>query len=348
MANQKEWYRRLRVIHQKLSTFEEGRVPIKVLVEACKVSERTILSDIKSLIEDFDAPIINDKSKHNKGYYYSEAYELPAIENLPLLEKDLHQLSVAAETLNQFEGLTIFREFRGVIQKLSNAIKYKIFKNQTQYSNNPVKPTDPVIHFETVPYSAGSQHIAFFYEAIKKQQAVSFSYKKFEGDDSKQHVIHPYWLKEHKNKWYIIGENLKYNDFNTFGLDRIQGTPVPGAHFRRKNILLSDLMKFSYGLFVSTDSPETIVLSMTPLRGKYFKAQPMFKRYKVIADNNQEFRIQTQLIVNTEFIMDLARLGASVKVLEPASLQQKVIKYLAKATEEYGIQVGVSEQTQEK
>lgn len=76
---------------------------------------------------------------------------------------------------------------------------------------------------------------------------------------------------------------------------------------------------------------------MTPKRGRYFKAQPLFKYHKtrdVLADNDQEFRVQTQLII---IEIELAKLGDSVTVIAPASLRKNVMNYHKAAAENYGL-----------
>ncbi|EAY25597.1 WCX domain-containing protein [Microscilla marina] len=96
-------------------------------------------------------------------------------------------------------------------------------------------------------------------------------------------------------------------------------------------------MKHSFGLYISETPPETVVLSMNHARAQYFKAQPLFDydEQHVLIDNEQEFRLQKKLIINYELMMELAKLGASVKVLAPKSLQTQLKQYLAAAMSQY-------------
>ena len=337
MTEKEKRNERHRLIDSQLRLFKGRGVSIKKLMQVCEVSENTIYTEIKYMINRYKAPI--DNSKKMGGYYYTEPFVLPAIDNLPLDEKDLNQLILAAETLNQFEGLTIFQDFRGTIQKISHAIRYKLLKGQTKYSNQTVSDNAPtLIYFESTPSFSGSKYIPTIYKSIDKQLELTFKYQKFEISPTKTVTVCPYWLKEHKNRWYVIGETIHDQSFRIFGLDRIVSEPTTGEFFRRKPTSLDTLMKHSFGLFISDKQPENVVLSMDYTRAQYFKAQPLFDydyKRNVLVDNEQEFRIQKKLIINQELIMELAKLGASVKVLEPASLKEKLKQYLAVALRQY-------------
>ena len=317
---------RIRKIHEQLKLFAGGTVSKKKLIEVCESSERTLKDDLKYMREEHDAPV--EYHWKNRGYHYTEDnFELLA-ETIALSSEDLNALQLVASTLEQFQGLEMFKDVRGVFQKLDNAVKYKILQTSAE----------PYVIFEQAPACEGSHLIPFFYQAIEHQKVVVFTHQKFTREPKKGYALRPYWLKEHKNRWYVIGETIHDQSFRIFGLDRIVSEPTTGEFFRRKPTSLDTLMKHSFGLFISDKQPENVVLSMDYTRAQYFKAQPLFDydyKRNVLVDNEQEFRIQKKLIINQELIMELAKLGASVKVLEPASLKEKLKQYLAVALRQY-------------
>lgn len=338
MADQDKRFERYRIIDEQLRRFPGKGASMKQLIRACGVSENTIYTDLEFMKTVYKAPINN--SRKMGGYYYTELFVLPSIENLPLSKEDLNQLTMVAEALNQFESLVVFGELRGTLQKLGNAIKYKILKTNTNYSNKPnTGPIDSIIQFESVPSFKGSEMISFFYEVIEQQKEVTFEYEKFVDEPSKTITVQPYWLKEHKNRWYVVGEIAKYQQFIALGLDRIIHTnesyPKAGNYFHRKQTSFKQLNKYSFGLYISKNEPVDIILSFTPTRGKYLKAQPLFNHYKVLVDNSQEYQIQTKLIINQELTMELVKLGADVKVIKPESLINKVKSMHRQALNQY-------------
>jgi predicted DNA-binding transcriptional regulator YafY len=316
---------RIRKIHEQLKLFAGGTVSKKKLIEVCESSERTLKGDLKYMREAYDAPI--DFNWKTRGYYYTEDnFELLA-ETIALSAKELNDLKLTASTLEQFQGLEMFKDVRGIFQKLDNAVKYKILQTSAE----------PYVVFEQAPACEGSHLISFFYQAIEHQKAVAFTHQKFTREPKKEYVLRPYWLKEHKNRWYIIGETVHDQKFRILGLDRIVSAPAIRGAFKRKPVSLPTLMKHSFGLYISNKKPENVVLSMDYTRAQYFKAQPLFAygEQNVLVDNMQEFRVQKKLIINPELIMELAKLGASVKVLEPESLQEKLKQYLIDAINQY-------------
>lgn len=337
MANPKDRYQRHRTIHEKILSSQGKGVAMKTLVKICNVSERTIYEDLEYMELEYKAPLKNNRKKG--GYYYTEAFVLPAIENLPLTQSDLDQLTIAVETLNQFEGLKLFEELKSVFQKISNAIRFKIVKPQTTYSNNAKrKETEPLIYFENVPFFKGSELIPDFYKAIERQMEMTFLYKKFGSNTPKKYTLRPYWLKEHKNRWYVIGETVHDARFKVFGLDRIYDDPVPGKFFTRQRITLDKIMRHSFGMYISQKVPSEIELRFSPKRAEYFKAQPFFafdKNRDVLVDNEKEFCIQTKLIINDELVMELVKLGPDVEVVKPIDLRNRVVKYLQETLQHY-------------
>ncbi|MGH2644854.1 MAG: helix-turn-helix transcriptional regulator, partial [Chitinophagaceae bacterium] len=74
------------------------------------------------------------------------------------------------------------------------------------------------------------------------------------------------------------------------------------------------------------EKPQKVLLSFTPQQGKYIKAQPLHESQEIIKDNNHECRVSLLLVINTELIMILLSYGSKVKVIQPKSLAERVMK----------------------
>ncbi|EAY25596.1 helix-turn-helix transcriptional regulator [Microscilla marina] len=170
---------RIRKIHEQLKLFTDGTVPKKKLIEICNSSERTLKADLKYMREEYDAPVkFNWKTK---GYYYTEGdFELLA-QTIALSAEELNALKMTASALEQFQGLDIFKDVRGIFQKLDNAMKYKILQTSAE----------PYVVFEYAPSFDGSHLISFFYQAIEDRRTVAFNHKKFTHTQIKEYVIRP-------------------------------------------------------------------------------------------------------------------------------------------------------------
>lgn len=328
MASKDEQYLRIKKIDERLRRFQNTVVSTKELMKICDTPLRTFRKDMARLKDKYDAPIVYDKKR--KGYYYAKDFAL-AIQELALNQTELKTLEIAGATLNQFKGLKVFADVQGVFDKIGKAISYKLNKSKQEQN---------YVHFEKVPYFRGSELITPFYEAIQRQRSIQFDYQKYENAEISTRIIDPYWLKEHKNRWYVIAWEHKSGLFKAFGLDRItlNNKPQEVGGFIRQKISLDDLMKYAFGMYVhnNQEKVEEVVLSMTAKRFQYFQSQPFFDyKPRNVRQSQDGFEVRAKLVINEEFVMELAKLGADIKVIAPESLKTKLIAHLRKAIEQY-------------
>lgn len=316
-------------ILERLNRWGGKPVPKAELMALCQVSERTLKDDFAILREEKNVKIIYNRKE--KGYELEEKSDFIGMDTV-ITDTEISMLKLLTEGLNQFKHLKEFYNLKGVIEKLENVVHFKINKtNEADF-----------IDFESVPYFKGSELIPFFLSAIQKQQVVGFDYEKFTGEPAKPRILHPHLLKEHKNRWYIIGsevENGKNKGTRIFGLDRIKNEQViRKITYEPAPFDIKEKLKQSFGIYIREEQQaEPIILSFTAERGKYFQSQPFFpySSADVLVDNDKELRICFLLIVNEELIMEIARLGKDVKVISPSHLEKEVKKYLKKALDRY-------------
>lgn len=318
---------RIKIINECLSSFINRRVSTQTLMKKCGIGRTALMDDLQYLRDELGAPIAYDRK--SKGYYYKEEYDL-VIQKLALSKQDLNALKVAVKTLNQFKNLEVFRDLEGIFDKIEKAVRFKL--PQEGLASNPH------IQFESVPYFKGSELIEFFLEAIEHRRALRFSYRKFNNEAPKLRIIEPYLLKEHRNRWYIIGWVEQKKDYRIFGLDRIADPAYTGDHFLpRKDFDLEMMQKHSFGIFISSkEKPQSVVLSFTPERAHFFDSQPFHQYFKKIASPEKGRHYYAfYLIINEEFKLEICRMGSSVKVIEPQWLQAEIKRYLTEALNQY-------------
>ena len=320
---------RIQQINEQLNLFSNGRVPIEKLMEVCGRKKRTIKEDIQYMRDEYGAPIKYDRIE--KGYYYAEPFNAKVM--ISLSKKDLAALEVAVNNLNQYRNPSIFKDLEGLFDKVSKAVRFRGLKKREEGS---------YIQMESVPYFKGDMHIPFFLDTIRKKQVVAFTYHKFNGE-IKEMQVEPYLLKEHRNRWYVIGRDKYSNIIKSFGLDRIEENPAPGLiedYFNPVSpAYIQHLFNQSFGLYINeSQKPEKVILSFNKARASYFKTQPFLpynQNEHVIQDDDEAFIIQREIQISDELVMEIARQGEGLKVIAPESLKEKVKDYLKRALEQY-------------
>ena len=190
--------------------------------------------------------------------------------------------------------------------------------------------------------SLGTEHLAGIVHAIRNAVHISFTYHKFYEAYKKTYRIESYMLKEVKNRWYVVGNDVEVNKIRIFALDRIGELNILNKKFPRINsIKVESMFNSCFGIILpeKKQKVEEIILSFSVFQGKYIKSLPLHHSQQILVDNEKELRIRLQLYITYDFVMELLSLGRELAVLSPVYLQELVIKRHREALGNY---IGIS------
>ena len=192
------------------------------------------------------------------------------------------------------------------------------------------------IHFEK-RRPQGTENIYGLLHAIKHQVQIKFSYKKFWEDELTERNAEPYALKEFRNRWYVLANDLKDKQVKSFALDRLSDLEITKRKFQMpNNFNVNEHYKYCFGIISPNDNPlEEVILSFTEEQGKYIKTLPLHHTQEILIDTKKEFRIKLQLYITHDFKMELLSYGDQVKVIEPKSLAEDIKMTLKEALKRY-------------
>lgn len=174
--------------------------------------------------------------------------------------------------------------------------------------------------------------------AIKNRLQVNISYQTFGYDEPSLRKTNPYFLKEFKNRWYLIAKDLKNGAVKTYSLDRIKEIEITKKPFTfPADQNPKEKFQHSFGVIDSIDGsiPEKVVLSFTRKQGKYVKTLPLHHSQEILIDNPEELRIRLKVYLAFDFIKEVLSYGDDVKIIEPVSLIEMVKEVYRKALERY-------------
>jgi len=298
--------------------------------EGDHVSISTIEKDLYAMRNEnnlgYYAPIAFSKAE--KGYYYEDPDY--TIDEMPLSDDDLEAIELAANTLNQFRGLDMFKNSEDAIGKILDRF--------TLNPNNREGAVSQFVQFETAPSYKGGKHLAKMLNAIKNRKIVKFNYAKFSGGKEKQYTLHPYLLKEYRNRWYVIGFNPNKKAVVVFGLDRVVGEPeYTDLDFQPdQSFDPSIYFEHSIGITAVEESPERVHLRFSPLTGKYIESQPLHPSQKIIRNDEVALEVELELCITKELIMQVLSYGYDVEVKSPEKLKKQIQRQLKVALKNYG------------
>jgi predicted DNA-binding transcriptional regulator YafY len=143
-------------------------------------------------------------------------------------------------------------------------------------------------------------------------------------------------LKEYQNRWYVVGIIGGFNEFRTFGIDRIENLEIKTETFKPdKKMNPIEMFNKTIGLVYSENTPQTIVLSFTPTQGKYVKTLPLHSSQRILIDDEYECRISLEVVPNYELIQQILKHGETVNVVEPQWLKDEIKEILKRTLEKY-------------
>lgn len=177
------------------------------------------------------------------------------------------------------------------------------------------------IHFEK-RRPQGTENLYGLLHAIKNQVQINFTYQKYWEDELTERIVEPYALKEFKNRWYVLANDLKDNQVKSFALDRLTDLEITKRKFQFPNDFnINDHYKYCFGIISPNGhKPQEVILSFDPFQGKYIKSLPLHESQQILIDNEEELRIKLTLFVTHDFFMELLSYGENLKVIEPESL----------------------------
>jgi len=289
MPRNKEALIRYRVINRCLIDYKI--LSKDKLIKACEdaldihpLGERTIDGDIHAMRYDnglgYYAPIKYDR---NRGGYY---YEDPdySIDNIPLNNEELEALVFTSSLLNQFKNIDLFRQFSGAVQTIIDAVNIRRLTEETSMYN--------FIDFEKVPFVKGSVFLQPLIEAIKSRKTINLTYHPFYEKEAYKTIIHPYLLKEYRNRWYVIGLNDEYKKRRTYGLDRILKIEKSDVPYVERDFKPDEYFKNSVGIISPTGTPPIIKIAVKKEQAQYLITQPIHESQEIVEENEEEIIFQ--------------------------------------------------------
>ncbi|WP_210490289.1 WYL domain-containing protein [Rufibacter aurantiacus] len=305
------------------------------LIEACSealyeyegidkgVSRRSVQMDLQLMRSDklgYNAPIV----VVDKKYYTYEDPEY-SITNIPLTDQDLGKLTEVVEILRQFKGFTHFNELNGMVQKLED----RIHTAKTKQA--------PIIDLEKNEHLKGLEHIDVLYQAILRKKAITLSYQSFRAREASSFNFHPYFLKEFRNRWFLIGIKKASQPVLTLALDRIitvEEAMVP--YLDNSSINVESFFKDVIGVTVNVNEPpQTVELYVNADNAPYVLTKPLHHSQKMLERTGNGVIIQLEVQMNFELEREILGFGDCIKVLKPERLKRRIQEKMKNAAELY-------------
>ena len=279
-----------------------GEMPVTAL--------NTIRNDITSIANRWKVRVEELRNGREKKYRYEDPNF--SIYNTPLNEEEIAQLSRAISVLQRFEGMPGFEW----VEEMSAHL-------QTTVSASP----EPVIGFDENEKLKGMSFFTPLFQSITSKKTIKISYRGYKSDRLIEAVIHPYYLKEYNQRWFLFALNDHYKTISNFALDRIEyierdttkyipNTSIDFAHYF-DNII---------GVSVNpNEDVQTVHIWIAKEQLPYTLSKPIHKSQQLTEERGDGSAvIAIKVIPNFELQQLLLSLGDRIEVLSPEPLREEI------------------------
>lgn len=295
------------------------------LIEACNlaiydftgkvegVKRRQIYDDITFMESEQGWSIPLQRHKEGKKVYLRYDDNQFSINNSPLNSAEEIQLKEALLTLSRLKGMPQFTWIEEITTRINAGL-------------DSANLSSKVIEFEQNQFLKGIEFINPVYQAIINHQVLQIAYQSFKKETVQQVIIHPHFLKQYNNRWFLFGLNNEFNNISNLALDRITSLEEIDLEFiKQTEIDFDEHFEDVVGVTIPKDAkPIKILIKIKARLWPYIKTKPIHGSQKIKEVNENNTIIELNLIINYEIITLLFSYADSIVILEPVELAEQI------------------------
>lgn len=275
------------------------------------VKTRTLRSDINYMRDragEYGVEIIVEKD--GEGYFYRYSESDFSVFRQGFNDEELLQLRETIIMLQRFKGMPNFEWMTELAVKLED--KLQLGKNTGNF----------VSYEENVNY-VGLDWFKDVFDAISNNRVLHITYSKFNGTKPYYWDIHPYFLKQYNNRWFLLGLNDYNNKIYTIALDRIEDLKEIRKDFIPNTAInLDEYFKDIIGITREKGPKEIVKLQFSEHRFPYIETKPVHESQITIDHSNRI--IEINVIPNKELLTMILSFGNDVEVISPKHIRDEI------------------------
>jgi predicted DNA-binding transcriptional regulator YafY len=259
---------------------------IEDLIDACNeaifefagiedgVKRRQVFDDITFMESEQAWSIPLERIKDGKRVYYRYSDKSFSIKNHGINQAEAEQLKETLTILTRFKGMPQFEWIEEMQIRLEDTFK---LKGNLQSS----------VGFEQNPFLKGLNHFTGIFNAIQHEVTLKVKYQGYKQEKPSEVILHPWYLKQYNNRWFLFGLNEEYNTITNFALDRIIEFKESKMKFRKNDeVNFDEYFDDIIGVTVKREaSVEKLLLKLSKEIWPYIESKPLHGSQKIKSTN---------------------------------------------------------------
>lgn len=288
-------------------------------------SMNTIRNDLVNMEAAYPDQIRIVPHKGGDARYITYSYEDPSmsINKIPFKDEELAQLIQCMELLKRFRGVPNMNWLSDFIDRFQLSLDVEV---------------DGVVGFDVCDQLMGRQWFGRILTAITSKRVLKIKYRRFGASENWTMFIHPYYLKEHAGRWFLLGLNNMYLSITTLALDRMMDVSITdGIPFIENEEIDFEHAYFKdiVGVTRKSKNPRRVRLWVHPELAPYIITKPLHHSQQVRQNNADGMIVTLNVIPNYELEQLILCHGEKIKVIAPHSLADRIAMRLRQAVGNY-------------
>lgn len=242
------------------------------------------------------------------GYYYRYSEPDFSIFKRGLGKDDLAQLKETILMLQRFKGMPNFDWMSELVVKMEDKLDLRGVSKS-------------VVGYEENRSYIGLDWFQDLFDAIINKSVLHIQYKTF-ADETYDWTIHPYYIKEYNNRWFLFGLNEESNTIYNIPLDRIWAVEQVHKDYISTEIDFESYLDDVIGVTVLEAPKETIRLQFSEHRFPYVTTKAIHPSQRIVDNDNRI--VEISVIPNNELEALILSYGKDVEVLAPESFRTRI------------------------
>ena len=201
-----------------------------------------------------------------------------------------------------------------------------------------IEQDESVLSMDTNMDLKGMDYLGPLFGFIVNKRVLKITYHPFTSGEPLEFIIHPYYLKEFNNRWFLLGYNTEADKPNwVVALDRIVSVEETELPYKKSGIDWEYYFSDFVGVSKSDDydEPVEVLLEVDEDQFPYIETKPLHQTQRV-KSREAPILISIQVIPNYELKSLILSFGEKIRVIKPVALREDIAGRLKRAVEGYG------------
>lgn len=302
---------------------------IREMADDSGVSTRTIRRDLISL-QSLGFPLRETVSDHGRKHWrLGPGHSSPA---MSFNWEEAAALYLGRHLLKPLAGTHLWSGAQSALRKIRATLGEPTLRYLEKMAD--------AFHYTTIghsDYARKSDVIDRLMIAIEDRRIAFITYQSLNATEPATRDVYPFGIVYHRGSLYLVALAVEHDEVRHYKVDRIEQVELDNLRFiRPDDFSIEQHLADSFGIYQGDGKPQQIRVRFSSEVARYVEESHWHESQQLTTDRDGSLIFSVTLNSTEEIGRWILSFGAKAEVLEPASLQRKIIVELRGSLRQYG------------